>query len=577
MAFTVSHIILLVIWLFPFQYCSCYLTSLKKGSSLSVEKYEEDVIVSSNGIFSAGFYQIGENAFSFAIWFTELQYQSHNTANIVWMANREQLVNGKHSKLFLLNTGNILLLDAGQHNIWSSNTASNEPLELYLKDDGNLVLRELQGTTILWQSCDFPTNTLLPNQPLARHTNLVSSRSQSNHSSGFYKLFFDDNNIIRLDYDGPDVSSTYWPPSSILPKEAGRFNYNITRIALLDSLGRFISSDNYIFFTNDYGMAIQRRLTIDSDGNIRVYSRNNLLENWYVSWQVISDTCIIHGICGPNSTCSYDPKNGKKCSCFPGYKVKNRSDWSYGCKPMFDFTCNRSESTFLKLKGYELYGYDSNFVSNITYKNCENFTTRKLSISHEHFRGKLSSWEAIGISEEKFVGKVVPDAFFLARTSRCISQEREYWKAIEKYRQEHPEYHSYEDIPDIIRREIFLEVSGPGKKNKKYGFGKLAPNVHRQNLFHIPTPEECSRPASFTPAAQAEIQRLSRELQAQKEEMARRDQQIAAMVQEEVRKQVAMYQEQMSASSVRKTPNDDDDDDVDSSDDEDPSVSSDSN
>jgi hypothetical protein len=155
----------------------------------------------------------------------------------------------------------------------------------------------------------------------------------------------------------------------------------------------------------------------------------------------------------------------------------------------------------------------------------------------------------------------------------CI--QREYWKAIEKYQQEHPEYHSYEDIPDIIRREIFLEVSGPGKKNKKYGFGKLAPNVHRQNLFHIPTPEECSRPASFTPAAQAEIQRLSRELQAQREEMARRDQQIAAMVQEEVKKQVAMYHEQMSASSVRKALNDDDD--VDSSDDEDPSVSSDSN
>ncbi|KAK2409529.1 hypothetical protein QL285_044947 [Trifolium repens] len=160
---------------------------------------------------------------------------------------------------------------------------------------------------------------------------------------------------------------------------------------------------------------------------------------------------------------------------------------------------------------------------------------------------------------------------------RSEDTQREYWKAIEKYRQEHPEYHSYEDIPDIIRREIFLEVSGSGKKNKKYGFGKLAPNVHRQNLFHIPTPEECSRPASFTPAAQAEIQRLSRELQAQREEMARQDQQIAAMVQEEVKKQVAMYHEQMSASSVRKAPNDDDDDDVDSSDDEDPSVSSDSN
>ncbi|XP_045793000.1 putative receptor protein kinase ZmPK1 [Trifolium pratense] len=372
MAFTVSHIFLLVIFLFPFQYCSCYLTSLKKGSSLSVEKHEKDVIVSSNGIFSAGFYQIGENAFSFAIWFTEMQNHSHDPANIVWMANREQPVNGKLSKLFLLNTGNILLIDADQHNIWSSNTASDAPLELYLKEDGNLVLRELQGTTILWQSYDFPTNTLLPNQPLTRYTNLVSSRSQSNHSSGFYKLFFDDNNVIRLHYNGPDVSSTYWPPRYLLSWQAGRFNYNSSRIALLDSFGKFVSSDNYSFSTYDYSMVMQRRLTMDSDGNIRVYSRKNLSEIWYISYQVIIDTCIIHGICGENSTCSYDSKKGKKCSCLPGYKVTNDSDWSYGCKPMFDFTCNRSESTFLKLQGYELFGYDNNFVQNSTFKNCEN-------------------------------------------------------------------------------------------------------------------------------------------------------------------------------------------------------------
>ncbi|PNX60312.1 receptor protein kinase 1-like protein, partial [Trifolium pratense] len=171
----------------------------------------------------------------------------------------------KLSKLFLLNTGNILLLDGGQNNTWSSNTASNAPLELYLKQDGNLVLRELQGTNILWQSYDFPTNTLLPNQPLTRYTNLVSSRSQSNHSSGFYKLFFDDNNGIRLAYNGPDVLSTYWPPHWLLCSDAGRFHYNSSRIALLDSLGKFASSDNYSFSTYDYGMVMQRRLTIDFD------------------------------------------------------------------------------------------------------------------------------------------------------------------------------------------------------------------------------------------------------------------------------------------------------------------------
>ncbi|AES79183.1 putative protein kinase RLK-Pelle-SD-2b family [Medicago truncatula] len=369
MVFKISHIFL-IFFLFPFQ-CSSHLSSLKKGSSLSVEKHAEDVIVSSKGTFSAGFYQVGNNSFSFAIWFTEMQNQTPNPANIVWMANREQPVNGKLSKLFLLNNGNILLLDAGQHYTWSSNTASDAPLELYLKEDGNLVLRELQGSTILWQSYDFPTNTLLPNQPLTRYTKLVSSRSQSNHSSGFYKCFFDDNNIIRLDYDGPDVSSTYWPPPWLLSWEAGRFNYNSSRIAFLDSLGKFISSDNYTFSTYDYGMVMQRRLSMDSDGNIRVYSRKNLSKNWYVSWQVVHDPCTIHGICGANSSCIYDPNMGKKCSCLPGYKVKNHSDWSYGCEPLFDFTCNRSESTFLKLQGFELFGYDNNFVQNSTYKICE--------------------------------------------------------------------------------------------------------------------------------------------------------------------------------------------------------------
>ncbi|XP_058755531.1 putative receptor protein kinase ZmPK1 [Vicia villosa] len=372
MAYKTSYIFLVL--LFRFQ-CSCSLSSLNKGSYLSVEKHAEDVLVSSNGTFSAGFYQVGENAFSFAIWFTELH--NHNPNNIVWMANREQPVNGKHSKLSLLNTGNIILLDAGQLNTWSSNTASNAPLELYLKEDGNLVLRELQGTTILWQSYDFPTNTLLPNQPLTRYTKLVSSRSYSNYSSGFYKLFFDDNNILRLDYDGPDVSSTYWPPTWMSSWEAGRFNYNSSRIALLDSLGKFISSDNYFFSTNDYGTVLQRRLVMDSDGNIRIYSRKNLSGNWYVSWQVIYNTCIIHGLCGANSTCSYDPKKGKECSCLPGYKVKNYNDWSYGCEPMFNFTCKRNESTFLKLRGFELYGYDGNFIQNITYKDCKNLCLKK--------------------------------------------------------------------------------------------------------------------------------------------------------------------------------------------------------
>ncbi|XP_027353145.1 putative receptor protein kinase ZmPK1 [Abrus precatorius] len=363
MAFWIPLFLLLSI--FSFQ-SSFSLSSLNMGSSLSVEKPEEDVIVSQNGVFSAGFFQVGENAYTFAIWFTEPR-------TIVWMANRNQPINGKRSKLSLSYSGNTVLVDAGESNTWSSNTASQAPTQLYLRDDGNLVLHELPSTnSILWQSFDFPTHTLLPGQRLSAYTQLVSSRSPSNHSSGFYTLFFGDNNVLSLVYHGLDVSSTYWPQTWLLPRQVGRFDYNSNRDAGLDSLGIFTSSDNYNFSTNDHGTLMQRRLTLDSDGNVRVYSRHNASKNWYVSWQVISDACTIHGICGANSTCSYYPEGRRRCSCLPGYKLKNHSDWSYGCEPVFHLTCYRNESTFFKMQGVEFYGYDSNYVQNSTHVNCVN-------------------------------------------------------------------------------------------------------------------------------------------------------------------------------------------------------------
>ncbi|GAU21797.1 hypothetical protein TSUD_176420 [Trifolium subterraneum] len=290
----------LFLLIFPFLFqcsSSSSSSSLRKGSSLSVED-PEDRIISPNGIFTAGFTAIGENAYSFAIWFTE---QNSFNSTIVWMANRDQPVNGKRSKLTLLNTGNIVLFDVSLSNVWSSNTASLEPIELHLKDDGNLVLREVQGTNILWQSFDSPTDTLLPGQPLTRYTELVASRSETNHSTGFYRFSFDDSNVLVLRYDGPDISSSYWPKPWLLISQTGRASFNGSRIAILDNFGNFLSSDNLTFITSDSGTILQRRMKMDPDG----------------------------------------------------YRVKNHSDWSYGCEPMFDFTCNRSESTFLAMvKGF---------------------------------------------------------------------------------------------------------------------------------------------------------------------------------------------------------------------------------
>ncbi|KAI4328547.1 hypothetical protein L6164_020891 [Bauhinia variegata] len=359
--------------LWPFQVSSLPVPSLSKRSSLSVEK-SEDVMVSPNGMFSAGFLAVGVNAYSFAIWFTEPPGQNQNQKpTIVWMANRDQPVNGKRSTLSLDARGNLILTDAGQFNVWATNTSSPSSVELHLEDTGDLVLKEIMvgGSKILWQSFDFPTNTLLPHQSFTRRTSLVSSRSETNHSSGFYKLFFNNDNIIRLLYDNGDISSGYWPDPWLMPVQLKRSTYNASRIAVLDSLGNFTSSDNFTFITSDHGTVLQRRFIVDHDGNLRVYSRKDATEKWYVSWQAQMNPCRIHGVCGPNSICTIDPGSGSKCSCVPGYRLKNVKDLSQGCEQTYNISCTTSESySFVQLSHVDFYGYDIGNFLGITFEEC---------------------------------------------------------------------------------------------------------------------------------------------------------------------------------------------------------------
>lgn len=369
-------LIFLFLCLAPFSSCSSLPHSLTKGSSLSVEKPERDTLVSPNGRFTAGFYGVGENAYCFAVWFTEPVYIDHDydhNLTVVWMANRDLPINGKRSKLSLLRSGKLILTDAGHSIVWSTETKSNSSLRLQLHDNGNLVLSQDRDRTVLWQSFDSPTDTILPNQLFTGNTALVSSRSSTNFSSGFYKLYFDNDNVLRLVFNGPGVTSIFWPPPWLTPWDGGRFTYNNSKQAVLDSWGNFSSSDNLRFLSSDFGLDLPRRLTLDSDGNLRVYT---LIEQqgrrtWNVSWQGFSDPCRVHGVCGQNSLCTYTHSLGRRCSCLPGYKLKNSTDWSDGCEQEFNPSCTHSDNNdFIKIPNTEFYGFDYAF-ENSTISACK--------------------------------------------------------------------------------------------------------------------------------------------------------------------------------------------------------------
>ncbi|XP_059290333.1 putative receptor protein kinase ZmPK1 [Lycium ferocissimum] len=289
------------------------------------------------------------------------------------MANRDEPVNGKHSQLSLTKSGNVVLTDADQRTVWATATQSNASVELKLLNNGNLVLAASQDTSTIWQSFDTPTNTLLPGQALTKNSKLVSLRSSTNYSSGFYKLQFADNNVLQLLYEGLEMSGVYWPPSWQTSVAAGRSTYNNSKIAVLDRLGQFKSTDKFNFKTADHGEGgIQRRLTLDIDGNIRVYSLNKQRNNWEVSWQLNWQPCLIHGICGLNSLCTYSHDSGRKCTCLQHHKMKNVTDWSYGCEPDFKLSCPDSNRVdFVHLRHVEFFGYDITYYKNHTLEQCK--------------------------------------------------------------------------------------------------------------------------------------------------------------------------------------------------------------
>ncbi|XP_023742617.1 putative receptor protein kinase ZmPK1 [Lactuca sativa] len=348
---------------------------LTPGSSISVEN-KDHLLVSPNGLFTAGFHPVGENAYAFAVWFSEKPTSGSRT--VVWMANRDTPVNGKRSKLSLWEDGNLVLIDAGQYVVWSTQTEStSSSVELQLHSSGNLVLHGDEGGQEgkpLWQSFDHPTDTLLPNQLFTKNTQLVSSRSANNYSSGFYKLFFDNDSILRLLYDGPETTSAYWPDPRITTWRAGRFQFIESRIAKLDSNGEFISSDGCRFKSSDFGTGVlQRMLKIDIDGNLRLYSlvEHERRKKWEVQWQALSHSCWINGACGPNSLCTYSHVSVRKCNCLHGFKMVNSQDWSYGCEPEFQ-PCTKDDCGFLELPNSEFYGHDYAFFTNTTLDACKN-------------------------------------------------------------------------------------------------------------------------------------------------------------------------------------------------------------
>eukprot|EP01018_Ginkgo_biloba_P012982 Gb_37078 [translate_table: standard] len=338
------------------------LSALKPKSLLSPEN-DDVYLVSPNGTFFAGFYSVGYNAYVFGIWYAQLPHKT-----IVWMANRDNPVNGWESTLKLNKNGNLVLTDANRTVVWQTKTTKSDHVaELVLLETGNFVLRN-KTENIVWASFDQPTDTLLPQQSLQDHE-LWSSITNSSYATGYYRLFFDSDNILSLSFNGFSTS-TYWPDPDLVAYTSGRSHYNSQKFAFLIARGGFKSSDGYSFNTTDFGETPLRRLTLDTDGNLRAYSWDNTSLAWVVVWEAFTQLCKIHGLCGPNAICIYTPQ--PRCACPPSFRMANRSNWFQGCEPLFPLHNCSQQFSLIPLQHTDYYGNDlDTYRAYATFEQCQ--------------------------------------------------------------------------------------------------------------------------------------------------------------------------------------------------------------
>jgi hypothetical protein len=284
-------------------------------------------LLSPSGDFAAGFVPStsAPGRYRFAVWVVG----SNSTDNaVIWYAhdhNSYSPYEGDGASTLAIDAAGRLSWTAGGNNnattIWSlpapANT-STTPAVLQLNVTGSLVYG---GAA--WSSFAEPTNTLMPGQviPAGNGTTLQSV-------NGRYSLI----KSATLQFNNSKMYANISSGSSAL--------LNLTADGTLQFSGsQLIASDQGT--TNRV-----RRLTLDDDGNLRLYSLVPRTRTWLVVWQVVQELCTIRGTCAGGRICVPVGADSTSCVCPPGYRNATLTD---ACTPKKNYSGRGDDDKFVRM------------------------------------------------------------------------------------------------------------------------------------------------------------------------------------------------------------------------------------
>ena len=291
---------------------------------------------SPSGDFAFGFHPLVTGKYLVGIWFDKISEKT-----LVWSANRDDPA-GKGSSIKLSLTGQLVLTHSNGTELFIYNGTSTNSASM--KDDGNFVLRSLSSGTI-WESFDFPTDTILLGQALVMGQKLYSNANDTvDYSTGRYAL-----EIQEMDGNVPLYAFHFSNPAYWYTATKGNVSlvFNPTTafmyvISVEDNSTAFNMTRTVPTPISDY----YHRATINDKGNFQqlAFYKGNGASQWDVVWEAISQPCTVYNICGVFGFCTSPDNKIVNCTCLPGCSPWDPNIPSKGCYPnvVMDFCAPNS-------------------------------------------------------------------------------------------------------------------------------------------------------------------------------------------------------------------------------------------
>ncbi|CAN1859409.1 G-type lectin S-receptor-like serine/threonine-protein kinase RKS1 [Linum perenne] len=298
----------------------CNQTSCISNDTISATNSIRDgsLVISKGGKFALGFFSPGSSHYRYlGIWYYEIPDMA-----VVWVANRDSPISGTSG--ILRNRGycdlDLYSNDSSEDPVWSSgNVGLIKGCEAQLLDSGNLVV--MNGRNIVWQSFDYPTDTLLPGMKVGMNRRTGSFRSVTSWRS------VDDPGTGEFSHKlNPNGSPQFFLYRNTVPYwRSVPWPWHTTLGFLKD---HFVNGDEGIYYSNSIvNSSVHVKLIVDPSGLFELATWDGDDRLWKVVYSSPKQKCDYYGTCGPYAKCYTSIVFPYECDCLPGYEPRYRRKW----------------------------------------------------------------------------------------------------------------------------------------------------------------------------------------------------------------------------------------------------------